>query len=258
MSEQPRNAAAGQRQKQYIKETNKEAGKAFSEYGLTRKNEEFVYQLNKQLEAKGVTADKKATFIDQTINDLLAGQKKGQTAKAQFGTPTAYADELINPKKKTSEVPENSNFWLLALDNGMMFFAIFAFMFGLIAFMNPNSLSPNGHYGSSGLTAILIIAIAGGLLFGYVAKIMAPYKDKKTGKVVQRNLWLRIGLIVLAFLIWIGIYTLTALLPNAVNPQTNKWVYIILGIVVFGADLFLRTRFNITNNVFGGAPRNRK
>ena len=50
MSEQPRNAAAGQRQKQYIKENNKEAGKLFSEYGLTRKNEEFMYQLNKQLD----------------------------------------------------------------------------------------------------------------------------------------------------------------------------------------------------------------
>ena len=258
MSEHPRNAAAGQRQKQYIKENNKEAGKTFSEYGLTRKNEEFVYQLNKQLAAKGIAADKKSEYLDDTINKLQAGQKKGQTAKAMFGTPTAYVEELTNPKKKEATVQGTSNFGLLALDNGMMFFAIFSFMFGLIAFMNPGSLSPNGHYGSSGLTAILIVAIAGGLLFGYIAKIMAPYKDKKTGKVVQRSLWARIGMIVLAFAIWIGIYTLTALLPNSINPQTNKWVYIILGIVVFGADLYLRTRFHIVNNVFAGQPRNRR
>lgn len=258
MSEQPRNAAAGQRQKQYIKENNKEAGKAFSEYGLTRKNEEFIYQLNKQLDAKGTKADKKDEFIQNTIEKLQAGQKKGQTAKALFGTPTGYAEELLNPKKETGPAQQTSNFGLLALDNGMMFFAIFSFMFGLISFINPGSLSQNGHYGSSGLTAILIIAIAGGLLFGYIAKLMSPYKDKKTGKLVQRNIWARIGMMILAFAVWIGIYTLTAFLPNSINPQTNKWVYIILGIVVFGADLYLRTRFNIVNNIFAGQPRTRK
>ncbi len=258
MSEQPRNAAAGQRQKQYIKENNKEAGKTFSEYGLTRKNEEFIYQLNKQLDAKGIPADKKSDYLDKTIAKMQAGQKQGKTAKTLFGTPTAYAEELTNPKKKETEVQGTSNFGLLALDNGMMFFAIFSFMFGLISFMNPSSLSPNGHYGSSGLTAILIIAIAGGLLFGYIAKIMAPSKDPKTGKMVQRSLWARIGMIVLAFVIWIGIYTLAGFLPNSINPQTNKWVYILLGIIVFGADLYLRTRFHIVNNVFAGQPRNRK
>lgn len=73
MSEQPRNAAAGQRQKQYIKENNKEAGKLFSEYGLTRKNEEFMYQLNKQLDAKKVAADKKKTWINETVAKLQEG-----------------------------------------------------------------------------------------------------------------------------------------------------------------------------------------
>lgn len=257
MSE-PRNAAAGQRQKQYIKENNKKAGQTFSEYGLTRKNEDFVYQLNKQLDAKGVQADKKDEFMSKTIADLQAGQKKGQTAKTLFGTPTAYAEELIHPKKPEADTLGTTNVWLLSLDNGMMFFAIFTFMFGLIAFMNPSSLSPNGHYGSSGITAILLISIAGGLLFGYLAKLMAPRKNPKTGKMEARNIWLRIGMIVLAFVIWIGIYTLTAYLPNGINPQLNKWVYIVLGAAVFGADIYFRQRFNIINNVFGSNPRRRR
>lgn len=257
MSE-PRNAAAGQRQKQYIKENNKKAGLTFSEYGLTRKNEEFVYQLNKQLDAKGVKPDKKDEFMSKTIAELQAAQKKGQTAKTLFGTPTGYAEELLHPKKPEAQTVGTTNVGLLSLDNGMMFFAIFTFMFGLISFMNPKSLSPNGHYGSSGILAILIIAIAGGCVFGYLAKLMAPRRDEKTGKMVSKNIWLRIGMIVLAFVIWIGIYTLTSLLPNAINPQLNKWVYIILGVAVFGADIYLRQRFNIVNNIFGANPRRRK
>lgn len=257
MSE-PRNAAAGQRQKQYIKENNMKAGKTLSQYGLTRKNEEFVYQLNKQLDAKGVKKDQKDEFMSKTISELKESQKKGQTAKALFGTPTAYAEELLHPKKPEAESLGTTNMWLLSLDNGMMFFAIFTFMFGLIAFMNPNSLSPNGHYGSSGITAILLIAIAGGLLFGYLAKIMAPRKDPKTGKMTSRNIWYRIGMIILAFVIWIGIYSLTSFLPNAINPQLNKWVYIVLGAAVFGADIYFRQRYNIINNVFGSTPRRRR
>lgn len=258
MSEQPRNAAAGQRQKQYIKENNKEAGKSLSEYGLTRKNEDFMYQLNKQLDAKGVKADKKQEYMTQTINELKEAQKVGKTAKALFGTPTAHAEELVNPKKPADSEQQNTNVWMLALDNGLMFFAIFAFMFGLIGIINPRSLNPNGHIGNSGLTAILLVAVAGGLVFGYIAKIMQPYKDPKTGKMVSRSLWYRILMIVLAFIVWIGIYTISAVLPNSINPQLNKWVYIVLGVVVFGGDLYLRTRFHIVNNVFAGQPRRRK
>lgn len=256
MSE-PRNAAAGQRQKQYIKENNRETGKSLSEYGLTRKNEDFVYQLNKQLDARQVNADKKDEFMTKTINELKAGQKSGKTAKTLFGTPTQYAEELVHPKKKEDQPVGNQNFWMLALDNGMMFFAIFAFMFGLIGLINAKGLTANGHVGNAGITAVILVAIAGGLLFGYVAKIMSPKKDPKTGKLVQKGLWYRIGMIALAFIIWIGIYTIAAVLPNAINPLLNKWVYLALGVIVFGIDLFFRARFNIVNNVFAGSPRRR-
>ena len=88
--EQPRNAQAGQRQKQLEKERRQANGNAFSNYDLTRKNEDFMYQLNKQLDRLGVPSDKKDAMLKETIDKLLAGQKKGQTARALFGTPTEY------------------------------------------------------------------------------------------------------------------------------------------------------------------------
>ena len=57
--EQPRNAQAGQRQKQLEKERRQANGNAFSNYDLTRKNEDFMYQLNKQLDRLGVPSDNK-------------------------------------------------------------------------------------------------------------------------------------------------------------------------------------------------------
>lgn len=250
MSEQSRNAAAGQRQQQYMKKQKQAENRDLSSSSLTRKNSEFIFQLNKQLENIGFDANNRQQAVNAAKKRLLEEQKRGRTAKQIFGTPTAYAHELANPKKE-DKGQSNSQYGLLALDNGLMFFAIFALMFGVLAFMNPSSLVRNGHYGNSGILAILIVAATGGLLFGYIARIMAPYKDEN-GEWKTRSWGYKALMIVLAFMLWIGAYFLVGGLPNSINPQPNKWLYIILGIVVFAGDLWLRARFHIVNNVFGG------
>ena len=174
MSEQPRNAAAGQRQKQHHKAAQQATGRAFADAGLTRKNDEFMFQLNKQLEAQGAPADKKAEWLQATVEQLLAGQKTAQTAKGLFGTPTAYAHELLHPKKEEVERQVNTNTWLLAADNALMFFAIFAIMFGVLAFTSPKALSMQSHNGNAGITAIILVALAGGALFGFLMKMIRP------------------------------------------------------------------------------------
>ena len=114
MSEQEqRNTAAGQRQRQHLKEDQQKTGMMFENAGLTRKNEDFMYQLNKQLDAQGATAEAKTALLEETMTALLEGQKTGQTAKGLFGTPTKYADELLHPKKTPAEQHRNlCLFWL--------------------------------------------------------------------------------------------------------------------------------------------------
>lgn len=258
MSDNQRNAAAGQRQKEYAKKTKVEQHSSLSNHGLTRKNEEFIYQLNKQLAAQGVKEETKQKTIADTINQLKEGQKKGQTAKQLFGTPTAYVYKLNHPDRTKVMASNNSPYYLLALDNGLMFFSIFAFMFGLLAVMNPASVSPQYHYGSSGITALVLIAVSGGLLFGYISVLMQPYKDPETGQYKNRNWIFKIIMITITFLLWIGIYILVGLLPNSINPQPTKWVYLILAVVVFSADLWLRAHFHIVNNVFGSSRQARQ
>ena len=142
MSEQEqKNAAAGQRQRQHLKEDRQKTGMMFENAGLTRKNEDFMYQLNKQLDAQGATAEAKPALLEETMTALLEGQKTGQTAKGLFGTPTKYADELLHPKKTPAEQQQTSTV-LMSVDNGLMFFAIFTFMFGLMGLMQPSTLKP--------------------------------------------------------------------------------------------------------------------
>lgn len=160
--EQPRNAQAGQRQKQREKAQRQEKGNAFANFGLTRKNEEFIYQLNKQLDRLGVAKDKRDTMINETVAKLQAGQKKGQTAKTLFGTPTEYAKELKNPKPKDEPADGKQSMKLLSIDNTLIFFSIFTFMYGIMFLLSPEILKTK-QYGSSGITAIVLVAVIGGV-----------------------------------------------------------------------------------------------
>lgn len=255
--EQPRNAQAGQRQKQLEKERRQTTSSAFSNYGLTRKNEDFIYQLNKQLDRLGVASDKKAGMLKETIDKLLAGQKKGQTARTLLGTPTEYAKELKNPKPTPAEASKQS-IKLLAIDNMLIFLSIFTFMFGLMFWLSPVAMKTK-NAGSSGITAILIVAITGGLIFGYIANQVQPQFDQEGKRTNKKPLWQRIVLIVAGLAAWLIIYMLVSMLPNAVNPRLNPWLYIIIGVVTFIGDMYFRSKFHVTGSLYGNrTPRNRR
>ena len=252
--EQPRNAQAGQRQRQLEKERRQASGNAFSNYNLTRKNEDFMYQLNKQLDRLDVPSDKKAEMLQETISKLLAGQKKNQTARTLLVTPTEYAKELKNPKPTPAQASKQS-IKLLAIDNMLIFLSIFTFMFGLMFWLSPAAMQTK-NAGSSGITAILIVAITGGLIFGYVATQVQPQINEKGQRVSKKPLWQRILLIVAGLAAWLIIYMLVSMLPNAINPRLNPWVYIIIGVVTFIGDMYFRSKFHVTGSLYGNrAPR---
>lgn len=243
--EEPRNAAAGQRQKDYAKDQRQETARAFGNYGLTRKNEEFMFQLNKQLDAQGADPAKKTEMLEATIKEIQAGQKSGKTAHALFGTPTQRAHNLLHPEP-TEKQQTNNSLVLMGIDNAIMFFAIFTFMFGLMAWISPASMKV-AHNGNMGITSILLVAISGGILFGWIAKYMLPVKDEKTGRYVKRPLWKRTITVIAGLVIWILFYIVTAMLPNGINPRLNQWVYLILGVIAFGVDIWFRARYHVTS-----------
>lgn len=258
MSEnQPRNAQAGQRQKEHLKEDRREAGNAISKHNLTKKNEEFVFQLNKQLERQGVAKEKRPEIIQDTITQLKEGQKTGKTAKALFGTPTEYVKNLKDPKKNNQpNHMSKQSIKLLALDNMLIFFSIFTFMFGLMFWISPAAMKMT-HYGSSGLLAIVLVSVSGGLSYGYVASQLQPVK--KNGKWVQaKPVWFRILTVAFGLVVWLAVYMASSLLPNVINPRLNAWAYIILGVIAFAGDIIFRRKYHITGAFYGNRNNRRK
>lgn len=247
---QPRNAAAGSQQREHVREESSSIHREFSELGLTKRNEEFVYQLNKQLDAQGIKADKKPEAMQETIDALLEGQKTGTTAKQMFGTPTEKAKDLISgPKKLPGQ--RTSSFWLLALDNALMFFNIFTLLFGAMAIFSPKSMKVE-QTGTTGITAIIIVGVVGGLLFAWITTLIQPQKGK-----TKQPLWYRILAIIAALIAWVLVYMVASLMPNVINPQLPGAAYIALGVLGFIAEMYFRRKFHIVGGAFG-APAQRK
>lgn len=247
--EKARNAAAGQRQKQHVKAQRQAQGSTYSKYHLTRKNEEFMYQLNKQLDRIGVASADKPAMLEETAQQLVAGQKQGKTAKALFGTPTEQAKELKNPKKTPEHISKES-IWLMAIDNMLIFLSIFTFMFGLMYWMTPAAMHSQ-RAGSSGITAILLVAGLGGLLFVYVARQLQPTKNKEGKWVQTKPMWFRVLTVAFGLVVWLAVYMLASLLPNVVNPRLNQWAYLIIAVVTFVGDIVYRRRYHITGGFYG-------
>lgn len=254
-NQEPRNAEAGKRQQQYLKNSRRQAVSAFDSANLTNKNENFMYQLNKQLEKANVEYSKKQALLQDTLKKVQEGQKTGKTARAMFGTPTQYAHELLHPKKKDDPRSlSNQATWMLAADNALIFFAIFTGMFAIMSWITPKALDISIN-GSSGITAIVLISVLGGLIFSIVAKSVLP--QMVNGKPKRRPFWQRMLIIFAGLVVWMAVYFGGNVLPNAINPRPNKVVYLALALLGIGGDIWFRRQFHVAG-MFGSAQRTRR
>ncbi|WP_054653678.1 DUF1129 family protein [Limosilactobacillus equigenerosi] len=73
--QQPRNAAAGAVQQQHQKAEVKTLAEQLTAAGLTRKNHDYVMQLNKQLRRQGVNEEQVKTWLTATIEKNCDGAK---------------------------------------------------------------------------------------------------------------------------------------------------------------------------------------
>jgi uncharacterized membrane-anchored protein len=234
---QPRNAQAGAKQIQAAEHPLRDASE------LTKRNDEYMRQMRKALNATDLTGDKKKAALDEMMTTLLAEQHKGTTARQLYGTVQERVQAIIEGPKKDPAQQAQANYWVTALDNGLMLFMIFCLMYGAIGFFGKDGT--NGSAGANGITAILVTSIVGGLGVAKLFQYLQPAKGKK-----KVPMWRKIFWSVLAVIVWMMIFTMTAALPKGMNPSLPAIVYLVIAAIVFGIRLWLKRRFNIANSMF--------
>ncbi|QMU08323.1 DUF1129 domain-containing protein [Levilactobacillus suantsaii] len=236
----PRNAGVHQNRNDVA--TNERA--AFDNLGLTKRNADYMFRFNRALADTNLSADKKAEAVQQMVDELVAGQKHGATAKNLYGdVPTRVKFVVEGPKREAEgHLIGGPDYWPNMWYNTLTFFMIFTLLFGITYLFSPKMMKPGE---AVGITAIIVSALVAGFLLPIMPRLFDP-------KIKHRfNGWIRFLFTLLGFAVWMILFFLAQALPTVVNPILRPWPSIIVGVLAIVGMVILRRRYNIRGGFFG-------
>lgn len=234
-----RNAAAQQHHKSGRKATYEE----FDQLGLTKRNIEYLVRFKAALAETNVLAEKQADIIKTMINEILAAQKKGITAKGLYGTVTEKVAMTVNPPRKPAGPLTKERYLIDASYNILWFLILFSFMYATMFWVSPVQAKQGG---VAGITSIILSSVLAGIGMPVVTQLFAP------GVKHKHNALIRSIMMVGLFMIWMVVFYGTNLLPAGLNPVVSPIVDVVIGILALVGVLYMRTKYTITSGLFAG------
>ena len=204
---------------------------------LSNKNQDYVFRLEKFLtEDQNYTMDQVEPAIDQILPEIIIAQRKGIPASNLYQkAPREKAIEIANPKKE----PPKNKFWMHAVDNGLLYFIIFAGFFGLVQLFS-NQKAATGS--QMGVLTLISVTVLFGILMAYYNDLFSREKDQRPAmwKIVLLGAFF-VGII----MIWIMFTSLPFL--RVINPILNPWVYIVLAGIAFFVRRWFRQKYHVVD-----------
>lgn len=208
---------------------------------LTKKNQEYIHIASNHLLKNGKSDSEVKEAIDSILPTILENQKKGLTARQLFGAPTAWADGLsVQAEQAAANPPENDNPWLMWLDASLFILGIMGLMMGLLSFTETRSQA-------YGLTSLLLLSLAtGGMMYAMYHFIYRHLRKPRSQRPGGFKTW---GILALVMFGLFFIFSLSTLLPAALNPILPNWLYVLMGLAGFAARYLLKKRFNVKSAI---------
>lgn len=206
--------------------------------GLTKRNEDFLFRLNKILEERNYDSAKREAMIEELTLELREKQSKGITAKRLYGTPSEKADAIIaGPKKEAQPV----TFWKMALDNGLMMFMLFCAMYAIMGMVSPKSVKVNG-----GVLTLLVTSVLAGVGMAFFYQMAADRKARKQ----RLPFWKMLLWSLILVVVWLIVFTGVAAIPGVLNAGLSPIIYAVLAILVFGLRYYLKKKIGLRSMPF--------
>lgn len=209
---------------------------------LTKRNEQYIFDLRKSLVAANLSEELQAIALSNILPELVEGQKTGKTARQLFGTITERT-ELILAAPEPSKESTKYQMWL---DNSLMMFAFLSLLAGIL----PMISKQNAESQQQGILTILIASITGGyafyLIYQFVYKYDRPGADQTGRPGTFKGLLIMVGIM----MVWILIYIGTVIIPPTINITFEPVISIALAAIAFGIRYFLKKKFNIQGSFF--------
>ncbi|MBS9335116.1 DUF1129 domain-containing protein [Fructobacillus sp. M1-13] len=202
------------------------------EHKLTKKNQDFLFRLNKGLaDSDQISEEQKEEILAEVEEKLTAGQKLGHTAAQLFGTPAEAMQKYLNPVRLAKGFHDYS-FAFLAADTALV---LIMFLTGFFTVTMAFSGSKQGSEGI-GMTSVLFLAIWGGVIYTKAMQRLVPNANVDPNK-KRMPVWL---MMILVVVLWVGGFSMILLLPSVINPVLPVWGNAIVFFLAFIAYIWNR------------------
>lgn len=208
---------------------------------LTKRNEQYIFDLKKSLVAGNLSDELQAIALSSILAELVAGQKTGKTARQLFGTVTERTDIILNAPTPAKE----SNWKQMWLANTLMIFGFLSLLSGALPLLS----KANATGQQQGILTIIIASITGGYAF-YVAYKKIYIYDRPGADQSQRPGTLKsMGMMVGIMLVWMVFFMGSALITPTINATLEPFVYLGLAGIAFATQYVLKKKFNIRGSL---------
>ncbi len=206
---------------------------------LTKRNEQYIFDLKKSLEAANLSEEDKTVALHEILPVLVTEQKGGRTARQLYGTVSECTETILNkPKEAKASSPV-----LMWLDNTLLIFGVFSLMMGVMGLFVKNNKQVYG------ILSLVLMAMMGGWVFYLMYKYMYQYERPGADKSQRPKMWKIILIMVGAFFAWTAVISLSALIPSPLNAKLDPVILAILGGISLLVRYYLKKKYNIVGSL---------
>lgn len=206
---------------------------------LTKRNQQYIFDLKKSLEAANLSEEEKAIALHEILPVLVKEQKGGRTARQLFGTVSERTEAILN---KPEEVKETKPV-MMWLDNTLLILGIFGIMMGIMGLFARDSAQVYG------IITFISMAMVGGWVFYIMYKYMYQYERPGADKSQRPKMWKIMLILMGSFFLWIATIAVTSLLPTSINIVLDPIILAIIGAAAIGLRYYLKKKYNIVGSL---------
>ena len=207
---------------------------------LTKRNQQYIFDLKKSLEAANLSEEEKVTALHDILPTLVSEQKGGRTARQLFGTVAERTEAIIN---KPAEVKVNAKPVLMWLDNALLLLGLLSIMVAI------TGLFSRGTTPAYGISTLILGSAVGGwvfyLMYKYIYQYEYPGADRSKKPGMGKTLLILGG----TTLIWVIAFSATTLLPPVLNPLLDPVIIVIIGGFALALRYYLKKKYGIVGSL---------
>lgn len=205
---------------------------------LTKRNEAYMYDMEKALVEKGFDKEQRAKIKYEMTRELLEHQKSGITAKQMYGTVAQQVTRIIEGPKVDPN--ERSPFSHLFLDGALLMGSIYMIIIGFSS--NSQNL---------GIVTLLLNYLLGGLALASLT-VVAPIYQKQIAQRGSRwkGIMKYVGVTAFIMLSWVAAMYVVSFIPTSINPVLPSNTYVLIGLVTLGLKFYFSRKLKIRGGLF--------